>query len=275
MQTFHHLGFQRVYGAPEDPNLELMAGDRETWARLQMRRDDAALAEAEKDMNGWIDHDQRYMAIYTPKVSHGPWADIVDGGNEKDVIRRGRNLAIHVDRALGELVALLRKKGRLEHTLIVVTADHGLRTWAETPKGLAMLTDEYAFGVPFLLYAPGILKQAQRIPYLTSHIDVQPSLLDLIGVSAGREREQGMPLWDERIASRHTYFWANQYLGSDAMVADERFHLWNRGAKIAYSGPRMHFDEEDGVRDDSAEERKAIEEMARMDAIRIAWFRTR
>ncbi len=273
METFRHLGFQQIYGAPENPNSVTRRGHEENWVRAQMRRDDDALAEVEKDINNWIDRDQRYMAIYLPKVSHGPWADITSGGNEKDVIQRGRNLAIHVDGLLGEVLALLRKKGRLERTLIVVTADHGLRTWAETPKGLAMLTDEYAFGVPFLLYAPGVVKQTERISYLTSHVDVQPSVMDLLGISARRDREQGTPIWDERMALRHTYFWANESLGSDGMFADERFHVWNRNWKLAYSGPRMHFSGKDAVPDDSPRERQTTEEMARMDAIRIAWFR--
>jgi arylsulfatase A-like enzyme len=54
--------------------------------------------------------------------------------------------------------------------------------------------DDYAFHVPLLLYAPGILKRSERIDYVTSHIDITPSILDLAGISAGREKEQGAPL---------------------------------------------------------------------------------
>jgi arylsulfatase A-like enzyme len=277
-ETFQGLGFRKIYPSlatvqtASAPAGIARAGN--AWATVQLRRDGDALEELTKDVSQWIDHDQRYTAVYLPKVSHGPWVDIRNGGAERDLMQRGRNLAVQVDSRLGEILALLARKGRLQRTLIVVTADHGLRTWAESPKGLSMLTDEYAFGVPFLLYAPGILNQTQRLPYLTSHIDIEPSIMDLLGISSGRDREQGTPVWDQRLASRRTYFWANEYLGSDVMFDSGVFHAWNRGAGLVYSNPHMHFSPADAERDTSPAGRRTTDEISRMDAIRIAWFRS-
>jgi arylsulfatase A-like enzyme len=196
--TFDQFGFStiRSFGKPEvDPDPSIPVTEQTERLRGLSALDLSALAGLKRDMEGWIDHNQRYAAAYLPQVSHGPWDDVSRDGNERDIVKRGRNLSTLLDGWLGELLDVLQRKGRLERTLIVVTGDHGLRDWAEAPNKLSMLMDDYAFHVPLLLYAPGILKHTERIDYVTSHIDIAPSILDLVGISVGRDRLQGAPMW--------------------------------------------------------------------------------
>ena len=116
---------------------------------------------------------------------------------------------------LGELVSLLREKGRLDSTLIVTLGDHGLRTRREYPPFHAGTLDDVTFHVPLMLYAPGVLDSTVRIPWMTSHIDIAPSVLDLLGIRTDRALELGSPMWDPRIADRATFFFAKGYLGAD------------------------------------------------------------
>ena len=285
-EAFEYLGFQTIYPSltrpfsMDDPGVGVRHGQpTEKWANRQLARDQESLDMLKRDVSGWIAHDRRYAAVYLPKISHGPWVNLGDadqkGAGQRAVLARGRSLAAQLDRSLGQILQLLADKGRLQRTLIIVTGDHGLRTWNEVPSSQKNLMDEYAFGVPFLLYAPGILQHTERVPWLTSHIDIEPSVLDLLGISQGRDHEQGSPLWDARLGGRKTFFWASQYLGSDAVFEDDRFYAWNRAVDVVYSASSLHFGDNDVQREQSPQRKRATHDISQMDTIRFSWFRAR
>jgi membrane-anchored protein YejM (alkaline phosphatase superfamily) len=268
-EMFDRLGFKKIISFNTRPTMKETGTD--VWARDQIELDRGALAALKQNMGQWIDHNQRYAALYLPQISHGPWTDLERGGQERDLMKRGQGLVVLLDQWLGEILAVLREKGRLGRTLIVVTADHGLRSWVEAPGLLKNLMDDYAFHVPFLLYAPGVLDHSRLISYVTSHIDLTPSILDLLGIAEGREMEHGGLLWDPRLESRRVYFWANR---SNGMYDAGLFYGWNRTAEIVYSSPQMHFGANEVQPDNSAAYRRATESILRMDALRFAWFRS-
>ena len=50
---------------------------------------------------------------------------------------------------------------------------------------------------------------------MTSHIDIAPSVLDLLGIEDDRGLELGSPMWEPALADRTTFFFARSYLGAD------------------------------------------------------------
>jgi arylsulfatase A-like enzyme len=46
---------------------------------------------------------------------------------------------------------------------------------------------EVTMRVPMLVYVPGVVPQPVAINYPTSHIDITPTLLDLLGISTGAD----------------------------------------------------------------------------------------
>ncbi|HEY6342394.1 MAG TPA: sulfatase-like hydrolase/transferase [Bryobacteraceae bacterium] len=274
--TFAQFGFTRIRSFPKAevaPDPSIPVTEQTERLRRLSALDRSALAELKRDMEGWIDHNQRYAAAYLPQISHGPWDDVSRDGKERNLLKRGQNLSTLLDGWLGELLDVLQRKGRLERTLIVVTGDHGLRDWAEAPSRLFTLMDDYAFHVPLLLYAPGVLKHSERIDYVTSHIDIAPSILDLVGVSGSRERQQGAPMWDARLASRQTYLWGNQFIGNDGMYSNGVFYGWNRVADVVYANRQFHFEPGTEEPRGSTAERYAMNSILQMSAIQMAWFR--
>ncbi|HLP42317.1 MAG TPA: sulfatase-like hydrolase/transferase, partial [Fibrobacteria bacterium] len=181
------------------------------------------------------------LAAFLPQVGHGPWEDVA-GAGVTDMLRRGRNVAVLQDRMLGRVLEALRRAGQAERTVVVVTSDHGLRTRAEYPALPGGAADSISFHVPLLVRAPAAAGMAERIPWVTSHIDVAPTLLDLLGVEAGRETEQGLPVWDRRLAGRTTFLLGRHYLGADAYHEDGTYAMWSHLSATGY-GPRrsLHF----------------------------------
>jgi arylsulfatase A-like enzyme len=87
------------------------------------------------------------------------------------------------DRLAGDLLAGLRQAGRLDHTLVVVAADHGEELYAHNGYLYhACSVYQTALHVPLGLAAPGLLPAAARVPQPVELIDVLPTLLALLAV---------------------------------------------------------------------------------------------
>jgi len=212
-----------------------------------------------------IGRDQRYLAVYAPQIGHAPWPDVVSDGQEKSRAVRARNLIRLQDQWLGELTAMLKAEGRLDHTLIVLTGDHGIRTNREDPafEPRGVLVD-YSFRVPLLVYAPGVLQGPATVDFRTSHIDITPTLLDLLGATHNREFEQGMPLWDTRARDRMLFFWAYDYFGAVGYCRHSQCGVWNPTLDLTYAG---HALDEKALRPLPPESPQARQTVATLEAM--------
>ncbi|MGD0300793.1 MAG: sulfatase-like hydrolase/transferase [Bryobacteraceae bacterium] len=273
---FENLGFKKVQATEEAPgsnpgSKSVTFFDRE-YVMYQRTLDLLALEEMKRDMTGWIKKNQRYVAVYLPQISHAPWGDILTHGQEPNLLKRCRGLMEVQDQWLGDVVELLKKTGRLDRTLIVVTGDHGIRTSVEDPALPVRTTDEYSFAVPFMLYAPGVLNSTQTIPWVTSHIDVEPSILDLLGVKRNKDAEQGAAVWNAAIQQRTTFFLANLLHGSDGYYSAGKFYSWNRSLDVTYQNDRLHFEPQDMISRASPLQKKVRDEIQALDEVRAAWM---
>jgi arylsulfatase A-like enzyme len=103
------------------------------------------------------------------------------------LLQRGHALAVYQDAWLGELLDELQRDGALDNTIILFTSDHGMRWTPGDQEGQVVLVSEgrledIELRVPMLMYVPGVLQHATIIDSPTSHIDITPTLLDLLGI---------------------------------------------------------------------------------------------
>jgi arylsulfatase A-like enzyme/tetratricopeptide (TPR) repeat protein len=103
----------------------------------------------------------------------------------------------YADAMLGRFLDRLRAARALDHTVILVTADHGesLGEHGETTHGLFAYNSTLA--VPLLVGGPSI--PAGRVDAPVAHADILPTLVDLAGVAApsgldGRSLVTGPPV---------------------------------------------------------------------------------
>ena len=91
----------------------------------------------------------------------------------------------HADNHLARMIAELEKRGQLDNTLIIVTADHGMPF--PRCKGYAYEDSNH---VPLAIRFPGGLKNPGRvIEDFVNFTDIAPTILDYAGVT---EKESGM-----------------------------------------------------------------------------------
>jgi hypothetical protein len=231
-----------------------------------------ALHQLEDDFRASVSSRRRFFGVYLPQLSHEPWVDVSDGGIENNMARRRYNLMKLEDRHLGELLDIIESLGRLDHTLIVVACDHGLRSSASDPSFREGQVDDLTFHVPFFLYAPGVVEKQTNLTWPTSHIDIAPTVLDLLGVSEGREFEAGTPVWNPGLKDRCIYFFASQFFGADGYRCSDTFAMWNPMLNITYAGPALHFTAADAVPLGSPAYREIVNRLQGMAEIRNAWY---
>ena len=109
--------------------------------------------------------------------------------------RQAANYAglIHqVDVAVGHILDKLEQLGLAENTIVMFTSDHGEMMGAHGLYAKAVLYEE-SVRVPLIVRVPGAAPRVVDEP--VSHIDVLPTLLDLVGADpGGQARLQGVSL---------------------------------------------------------------------------------
>ena len=148
----------------------------------------------EADLRKTIRAKQRYAYAFHPQYSHGPWPNTQAHPDIDAICAEGRSMFREEDQWMGRIVRVLEAEGTLNKTLIVVTGDHGFRTNTEYPGFLGGTLDQITYRVPLVLSAPGVLGATSPISWITSHIDIAPSVLDLLGVERERGLELGSPI---------------------------------------------------------------------------------
>jgi arylsulfatase A-like enzyme len=145
-----------------------------------------------------------------------PWIDRYDGGykgrfptefgddgptgfpkdlteHEKDHVRALYDSNVsYQDDLVGQLVDKLKAWGVWDHTMLVITADHGDEQWEDGRVGHGGSVRESLVHVPLVVHYPPMFPAA-RIAEGTEGIDIVPTVADALGVQVDPEW-QGMSL---------------------------------------------------------------------------------
>ncbi len=88
------------------------------------------------------------------------------------------------DAAVGRILTALDEASLYENTVVFFTSDHG----PELPRAKMTLYDP-GIKVAFLCRWPGVIPSGRRLLHLTSHVDVLPTLLEVVGLPAPAQVE--------------------------------------------------------------------------------------
>lgn len=145
--------------------------------------------------------------LLTPGVSALSSTTASEQPNVASDLARYRTNLHQVDAQLGRLFAALRERGLADDTLVVVTGDHG-EAFADPhqQRGHAWSVYEEEVRVPLLLWNPGLFPGAQRQATIGGHVDMNPTIADVLDVPVPNEW-QGHSLFDAAHPER-AYFMA-------------------------------------------------------------------
>ena len=104
----------------------------------------------------------------------------------KKILNRYKNAVFYLDDLLTNFIA----EARLllgEDTIVVLSGDHGEEFWEHGFFGHTSNFTNSQVQVPFVMFGPGIDAAVEMLP--TSHLDVVPTLLELLGADPSMRRE--------------------------------------------------------------------------------------
>lgn len=192
----------------------------------------------------WIDWLGRYAQDETRWFS---WVALNGTGsqdtNQQNFARRYSRAVSDVDAQIGRLLTTLRESGKLDNTVVIITAGHGMP--AEKAKNDFAWSREN-LQVPLVIHWPGT--PAQRITKLTDHKDIMTTLMQrLLHVSTpANEYSQGQDLFNA--TRRHN--WVTAASSSALAITTPQMTLllnqngnyrtWNvQGEKIEDQKPQL------------------------------------
>jgi len=108
----------------------------------------------------------------------------------------------YVDHLLGRLLAKLERTGMADHTMVVVTADHGYawQVGVPTRRSVNPSNVQELMPVPLFVNAPGQRRGRVRDAYAQT-LDVAPTMADVLGVPLGY-RTDGRSAFSRAVARR-------------------------------------------------------------------------
>lgn len=155
----------------------------------------------EQTANQWINWLGRYAQDDNRWFS---WVSFngtnVDDGNQKNFAKRYASAAADVDANINRILGALRDSGKLNNTVVIITAGRGVPL---SQEGDSFDWSRGHLQVPLVIHWPGT--PAQRINSLTDHTDLMTTLMQrLLHVSTpANEYSQGQDLFN---ATRRHYW---------------------------------------------------------------------
>ncbi len=120
-----------------------------------------------------------WMHFYDPHAPYdppAPWRDRIANPYDGEIA--------YVDSVLGEVLDFLEEQSLKESTIVVVASDHGESLGEHGEKTHGYYLYEATQHVPLIWFDPGSAFGTKRIPQAVRLIDIAPTLLQTLGVSA-------------------------------------------------------------------------------------------
>jgi N-sulfoglucosamine sulfohydrolase len=107
------------------------------------------------------------------------WGDLVLSDKMRKYLATYYGSIQRVDYFVDKILALLKRYGHEENTIVFFTSDHGP---SDLYRG-KITSYEFGLKVPFIVKWPGVVAKSQRSSALVSFVDIMPTFLDCAGLA--------------------------------------------------------------------------------------------
>jgi len=122
----------------------------------------------------------------------------------------------YIDSVIKDFIAGLEKTGVLRSSIVIILGDHGESFGEHGPRLHTMVVYDETLKIPAILYADGMIPPATSISGLRQQVDILPTVLDALGLTAEDATLPGTSLLKPVPADRPLYF--SGALDSDFMA---------------------------------------------------------
>ncbi|WP_297406379.1 sulfatase-like hydrolase/transferase [uncultured Cetobacterium sp.] len=156
-------------------------------------------------------------------------AEDKDENHWKEVWSAYLGLTNYADKLIGEIINKFKEKNEYDNTIFVFTADHGDHLGQHKMFQKMEMYDQ-AIKVPFILKVPNL--KNKTIEFNTSHLDILPTVLDLLDINLTRKVSgESLLKYFDKSKDRYVY---SQYSGNQVAVGDIRRSVVGDGFKYIF-----------------------------------------
>ena len=143
-----------------------------------------------------------------------------------------------IDEKIGTLVEMLRQRGLLENTILIITSDHGENIGDHGLMSHAYSLHDTLIRVPLMIRYPDCFPQGGRVQHQVQLTDVLPTLLDILQLDRPDVRDalQGISLLDTPPAAEERLAYAEMVAPHPSIPA------LNRRAGLPEDTPQPELD---------------------------------
>ena len=232
------LGFPTVIEESDVP----LAGSDDAFEDV-MARERASLSLAHTAMLEAARRGEKALVAVATNFGHYPWRSPASHDGDPSAAKMA-NLARAFDGAMAGFLEKLNDDGLANDAIIVIVGDHGLRFSVEFDSfGVPIRHGDLMFNVPLMIYSPALFPHTVRLPWVTSHVDLEPTLLDLLGVPRDGLLLHGENMLDGRLAERVTILGSGMFppmYPVDGLHYRGTFHTWAYAIDRVRSRPSAH-----------------------------------
>jgi phosphoglycerol transferase MdoB-like AlkP superfamily enzyme len=177
-----------------DKGVDTLVGAREMIAAGAPMAYSAGVREERtvEELCKWIaaNKSEKFFAAYLTECPHHPYVSLAAPDQkpfpDDTWLNRYKNSLHYTDAAVGQLIDFLKREGLMEKTLIVVVGDHG-ETVSQYPVGHGLRVSAEEMRTPFILHNPVLFPRPVESNVLSTHLDVAPTIVQLLGLAPPRE----------------------------------------------------------------------------------------
>ena len=220
-----------------DPAMDGGEGDVDRKVMIQLTADVAKLRPDSRAfyliMLDSTHHDYSWARGHQPKFR--PFSELVSvftqpSADEIEPLRnRYKNAVNFVDALFGQFMTTLEAKGLLDHSIVVVTGDHGEEFFERGHLVHSGELNRFQTRTPILISVPGVQAPPTGVG---AHIDIFPTIFDALGLrTKTRPLFEGMSLLEEAPHRAAFCAMASSYSPSEAIVDGGDYKLFVRARR--------------------------------------------
>jgi len=146
----------------------------------------------------------------------------------KELFKKYKNSVAYNDILVEKMIKKLKAKGLYDNSLIIYTSDHGQEFYEYGFFGHNSSFSKAQTNVPFIVKLPKNIKYKSNkyfITSLTSHIDIVPSILQMIGIKNNpKDYSNGLNIFDDKF-KREYIFTANW--NNHAIITTDKTYIFS------------------------------------------------
>lgn len=180
-----------------------------------------------------------YLLAFLPQASHTPFQsppDYAGAMGQRELLEANARWQMGL---VSRIMRRLEETGQAKNTVLIVTGDHGLRHPAESSLFTNQtLLSPLTFRVTFACCYPKDLPAVAQT--VSSHVDITPTILDLLGIRQGRGDYHGRSMLTA--PGRAVFFLGGDYLPVSGFTSEKWYFMENINRDQVLKSPTFAFE---------------------------------